>query len=65
MKSKDIYQLLKQYGWTFYRRAKGRHEIYKHPKTGKTLLFSPRGGRDLTHHSQRALLNEIQRGAAA
>ncbi len=65
MKTAEVYRLLKQFGWQFYRSGKGSHQLYRHAQTGKTLLFSHRGSRDLTYHSQRSLVAEIHKGAIA
>ena len=62
MRNTEVYQLLKIHGWQLLRKAKGRHELFRHP-SGKTLLVSIAGrSRDMSHNKKRALLAEIRGG---
>lgn len=59
MNYKDSVRLAKDHGFTFWRRAKGSHEIWRHPITDETILIS-------TTKRGRALLNfraELRRKA--
>jgi predicted RNA binding protein YcfA (HicA-like mRNA interferase family) len=50
MNYKDSAKLAKAYGYQFWRRAKGSHEIWRNSITGETILIS-------TSKRGRALLN--------
>ena len=41
MTMNELQRLARTAGFQYLRGAKGRHELWKHPATGKTVMLSP------------------------
>jgi predicted RNA binding protein YcfA (HicA-like mRNA interferase family) len=53
--SKATRKILTKHGWIFHRHAKGDHEIWKHPATGKTVTVD---GSMKSRHTANAVLRQ-------
>ncbi len=60
MKTQEIYQELRDYGWQFHRSGKGSHEVWHHLSGASIVVSLKSKTRDVHYCTQRKLLSKIR-----
>ena len=57
MKGRELIKLIEQDGW-YWKRAKGSHQIYKHPSKPGTVVIASHGAKDVPEGTLKSILRQ-------